>query len=63
MKGKSFDDVYEKTSKAAATTLGVGAGTTSAYTSIRKPEENVAKEAAKEAQAFEVEDEFMEVDE
>lgn len=67
MSGKSFDEVYEKTSKAAATTLGVGAGTTSAYTSVRKPEENVAKETAKEVakENDEIdidEDEFMEVE-
>lgn len=62
-KGKSFDEVYEKTSKAAATTLGVGAGTTSAYTSVRKPEEKATIEAEKEAQKIEVdEDEFMEVE-
>lgn len=56
VKGKSFDEVYEKTSKTAATTLGVGAGATSAYTSVRKPEENAEKEIENQERFIEEEE-------
>ena len=44
VKDTPFDTAYDKTAKAASTTLGVGAGLTSGYNEVMHPEDAVVEE-------------------
>lgn len=50
LKNADFSTAYDKTAKAASTTLGVGAGATCAYDEIVHPENQAAEEASRRAE-------------
>ena len=63
VKTTSFDEAYDKTAKAASSTLGVGAGAASGYTEIMHPEKTKVEEKENEKKVTENNDDVENLDE